>query len=129
TQTSRFKAAVTGAGTVEHAVRWGNLSMGYDANRLGGVPWEAESNYNAEAAMWQIAKVTTPTHIVTGAEDTNVPNFEAYWLERALQTRGVPHTLLIFPGEDHPLDKNPWHAKIKVREELRWLAKYGRESP
>ena len=22
-------------------------------------------------------------------------------------------------------DKNPWHGKIKVREELKWLEKYG----
>jgi hypothetical protein len=23
------------------------------------------------------------------------------------------------------LDENPWHGKIKVREELKWLQKYG----
>jgi dipeptidyl aminopeptidase/acylaminoacyl peptidase len=33
--------------------------------------------------------------------------------------------LLIFPGEGHSLSKNPWHGKIKVREELKWLQKYG----
>ena len=32
---------------------------------------------------------------------------------------------LVFPGENHPLDKNPWHGYIKVREELKWLDKYG----
>jgi len=24
-------------------------------------------------------------------------------------------------------DKNPWHARILVREELKWLEKYGRK--
>jgi hypothetical protein len=37
---------------------------------------------------------------------------------------GVPSSLLIFPGKGHPLAKNPWHEKIKVREELKWLDKY-----
>jgi dipeptidyl aminopeptidase/acylaminoacyl peptidase len=37
----------------------------------------------------------------------------------------VPSELLIFPGEGHSLAKNPWHGKIKVREELKWLTKYG----
>jgi dipeptidyl aminopeptidase/acylaminoacyl peptidase len=126
TQTTRFKAAVTGAGAVEHAANWGNDDITFDDTYfLGGLPWEAEPNYNAEAALWQIGKVTTPTHIVAGAEDIRVYVGEVYLLERALYTRHVPTRLLVFPGEGHFLDKNPWHGKIKVREELKWLDKYG----
>jgi dipeptidyl aminopeptidase/acylaminoacyl peptidase len=58
---------------------------------------------------------------VAGAEDIRVYVGEQYLLERALRTRGVPVKLLIFPGEGHELDKNPWHGKIKVREELKWI--------
>ncbi len=122
TQTARFKAAVTGAGAVEWAGVWSGLGI-YIAYSLGGVPWEAEGNYNAEAAIWQMGKVATPTHIVIGSGGV----FEDRLLESALQARGVPHSLLIFPGEDHDLDANPWHGKIKVREELKWLEKYGRK--
>jgi dipeptidyl aminopeptidase/acylaminoacyl peptidase len=126
TQTTRFKAAVTGAGAIEHVANWGNDDSPYDdAYFLGGLPWEAEPNYNAEAALWQIGKVTTPTHIVAGAEDIRVYVGEDYLLERALYTRHIPTRLLVFPGEGHGLAKNPWHGKIKVREELKWLEKYG----
>jgi acylaminoacyl-peptidase len=126
TQTTRFKAAVTGAGAIEHVVNWGNDDTSFDDSYfLGGLPWQAESNYNAEAAIWQIGKVTTPTHIVGGEDDIRVYVGEDYLLERALHTLGVPTSLLIFPGEGHSLDKNPWHGKIKVREELKWLEKYG----
>jgi dipeptidyl aminopeptidase/acylaminoacyl peptidase len=45
-------------------------------------------------------------------------------MERALHTLGVPSHLLIFPSEGHLLRKNPWHGRIKVREELLWLEKY-----
>jgi dipeptidyl aminopeptidase/acylaminoacyl peptidase len=124
TQTTRFKAAVTGAGAVEHVANWGNDDTTFDdAYFLGGLPWATKQNYDEEAAIWQINKVTTPTHIVAGAEDIRVYVGEAYLLERALHTQGVPCKLLIFPGEGHSLDKNPWHGKIKVREELKWLEK------
>ncbi len=126
TQTTRFKAAVTGAGAVEHVANWGNDDTTMDdAYFLGGLPWEAEANYNAEAAIWQFGKVTTPTHVVGGADDIRVYVGEDYLLERALHTRGIPSSLLIFPGECHSLEKNPWDGKIKVREELKWLEKYG----
>jgi len=122
TQTTRFKAAVTGAGAVEHVANWGNDDTTFDdAYFLGGLPWETKQSYDDEAAIWQINKVKTPTHIVAGAEDVRVYVGEAYLLERALHIQGIPSKLLIFPGEGHGLDKNPWHGKIKVREELKWL--------
>jgi dipeptidyl aminopeptidase/acylaminoacyl peptidase len=128
TQTTRFRAAVTGAGAVEHVVNWGNDDTTFDdAYFLGGLPWKTEENYNAEAAIWQIGKVRTPTHMVAGADDIRVYVGEDYLLERALHTMGIPSALLIFPGEGHSLGNNPWHGKIKVREELKWLDRYGRD--
>lgn len=126
TQTTRFKAAVTGGGAVENVVNWGNDDTTFDDTYfLGGQPWGAPQRYHDEAAIYQIDKVRTPTHIVAGAEDIRVAVAEAYLLDRALHALGVPSTLLIFPGEGHELAKNPWHGKIKVREELKWLEKYG----
>jgi acylaminoacyl-peptidase len=126
TQTTRFKAAVTGAGAVEHVGNWGNDDTTYDdAYFLGGRPWEAQQRYHDEAAIYQIDKVKTPTHMVGGANDIRVAVLEDYLLEHALYALGVPNKLLIFPGEGHGLGKNPWHGKIKVREELKWLEKYG----
>jgi dipeptidyl aminopeptidase/acylaminoacyl peptidase len=126
TQTTRFKAAVTGAGAVEHVGNWGNDDTTLDdAYFLGGRPWEAQQRYHDEAAIFQIDKVRTPTHMVAGAEDIRVAVLEDYLLEHALYSLGIPNALLIFPGEGHSLAKNPWHGKIKVREELKWLQKYG----
>ena len=126
TQTTRFKAAVTGAGAVEHVANWGNDDTTIDdAYFLGGRPWEAQQRYHDEAAIFQIDKVRTPTHMVAGADDIRVAVLEDYLLEHALYSLGIPNALLIFPGEGHSLAKNPWHGKIKVREELKWLQKYG----
>jgi len=126
TQTTRFKAAVTGAGAVEHAANWGNDDTGFDdVYFLGGHAWEVPDRYRSEAALYQINKVRTPTHMVGGADDIRVAVLENYLLDRALHELNIPSDLLIFPGEGHGLGKNPWHGKIKVREELKWLLKYG----
>jgi len=126
TQTTRFKAAVTGAGGVENVADWGNDDSTVDDGYfLGGKPWETPDRYNSEAAIFQINKVRTPTHMVAGGDDIRVPVLEDYLLDRALHDLNIPSDLLIFPGEGHSLEKNPWHGKIKVREELKWLEKYG----
>lgn len=125
TQTTEFKAAVTGAGAIENTANWGNDDLYYDDTYyLGGLPWQDEKIWNSEAAIWQINKVTTPTHIVMGSADLRVSTAEDHLLYRALHTLGVPVQMLIFPGEHHGLGNNPWHGRIKVREELKWLRRY-----
>jgi len=125
TQTTRFKAAVTGAGAVEHAANWGNDDETWDdAWYLGGRPWENADLYQSEAALFHFDKVKTPTHLVQGGADVRVSYLEGVTMERAFQALGIPHSFLVFPGEGHSLAKNPWHGYIKVREELKWLDKY-----
>ena len=129
TQTTRFRSAVTGAGAVEHASNWGNDDLTFDdAWYLGGLPWQKPAIYQEEAALFQFGKVKTPVHDVIGADDVRVSASQGYLLERALDALGVPHEFLVFPGEGHGLGKNPWHGYIKVREELKWLERYDRES-
>lgn len=130
TQTTRFRAAVTGAGAVEHAANWGNDDETFDdASYLGGRPWEKPEMYQSEAALFQLNKVTTPTHMIAGDADIRVAFLEDILLERALQSLNIPHALLTFPGEGHPLSKNPWHGYIALREELKWINQYGDHSP
>lgn len=125
TQTTRFRSAVTGAGAVEHAANWGNDDETWDdAWYLGGRPWENPDLYQREAALFRFDKVKTPTHLVQGGADIRVSYLEGVTMERALDSLGIPHAFLVFPGEGHGLGKNPWHGYIKVREELKWLEKY-----
>jgi dipeptidyl aminopeptidase/acylaminoacyl peptidase len=128
TQTTRFRSAVTGAGAVEHAANWGNDDETWDdAWYLGGKPWENPGLYASEAALFQFDKVKTPTHLVQGGADIRVSYLEGVTMERALQSLGIPHSFLVFPGEGHGLGKNPWHGYIKLREELKWLEKYDKD--
>ena len=125
TQTARFKSAVTGAGAVEHAANWGNDDETWDdAWYLGGRPWENPALYQDEAALFRFDRVKTPVHLVQGGADVRVSFLEGETMERALESLGISHTFLVFPGEGHGLGKNPWHGYIKLREELKWLEKY-----
>jgi dipeptidyl aminopeptidase/acylaminoacyl peptidase len=126
TQTTRFNAAVSGAGSVENVADWGLTDEPITSIYFfGGFPWQVPSLYDKEAAIFEIDKVRTPTHIVVPGGDNRVSSVESFILERALTSLGIPAKLIILPGEPHTLGNNPWHEKIKIREELKWLHKYG----
>ena len=128
TQTTRFNVALTGAGASEHVSSWGTFDIPTFLQYLfGGYPWETGNLYQNESAVYHLGKATTPTLIVTGDADTRVVPGQSYILERGLHYLGVPVQLLVFPNEPHGLTRNPWHGKIKVREELKWLQKYGQQ--
>ena len=61
TQTTRFKAAVTGAGAVEHVGNWGNDDTTFDdAYFLGGRPWEAPSAITTKPRSSRSTKSARP---------------------------------------------------------------------
>lgn len=126
TQTARFNAALSGAGAPEHVADWGFTDIPLSGvYTFGGFPWEVPRLYQEEAAIFQMKSVRTPTHIVMPGNDGRVPFFGSLLLERALKMLDIPSKLIILPDESHYIGKNPWHGKIKVREEIRWLKKYG----
>ncbi|CAM4924182.1 unnamed protein product [Rotaria socialis] len=129
TQTRHFNVALSGAGVVDYASAWGMMDVPVPLSYLlGGFPWETPNIYQNEAPIYHLDRIRTPTHIITGEKDNRVPTPQSYILERGLHYLGVPVKLIIFPKEGHSMKDNPWHGKIKVREELKWLRKYGNQS-
>ncbi|CAF2956833.1 unnamed protein product [Rotaria sp. Silwood2] len=126
TQTTRFHAALSGAGCIEFVSCWGTMDVPVLIDDLyGGFPWEVPDIYQNESPIYQLNNIRTPTHIITGENDVRVPVDQSFILERGLNYLNIPVQLLLFPNEDHSFSKNPWHGKIKLREELKWLKKYG----
>ncbi|CAF3846872.1 unnamed protein product [Rotaria sp. Silwood1] len=129
TQTKRFNAALSGSGIVDHTSGWGMMDLPVLLSYLlGGFPWEVPHIYQNEAPIYHLDKIRTPTHIITGEDDIRVPASQSYILERGLHYLGIPVKLITFPKAGHSLNNNPWYGKIKVREELKWLQKYGNQS-
>ena len=108
TQTTRFKAAVTGAGAVEHAANWGNDDETWDdAWYLGGQPWENPQVCRSEAALFLFDKVKTPTCLVQGGADIRVSYLQGVTMERAFHQLGIPHSFLAFPAKATACPRTP----------------------
>ena len=125
TQTSRFKAAMVGAGLT-------NMWSMYGTNDIpsvliayfGGIPnKQTLPLYLDRSAMSHIDKVTTPTLILHGANDERVPVGQAYELYRGLKDRGKPTELVFYPREGHGITEY-YHQKDRLERIYNWVTKY-----
>ncbi len=124
--TQRFKAAAPGAGNVNWISDYGNCAFGvrFDNSYFGGPPWEQLQTYIEKSPLFQLHRVTTPTLIFFGSEDTSVPTEQGWQHFRALQQMGkAPVRFVLFPKEGHSLAK-PAHRLRKLKEELAWFDRY-----
>ncbi len=70
-----------------------------------------------------IDRVKTPTIVLHGANDTNVPVVEADQVVESLSKRGVPVEYVLFPDEGHGFRKTPNRIRSTVSI-VRWFEKY-----
>ncbi len=122
----RIKVALCGAGDVNWISDYGNCKFGPQFNDLylGDSFFKKLEVYIKKSPLFKMDRVITPTLILFGDKDTNVPTEQGFEHYRALQLLGkAPVRLVIFPGEPHGLRKLS-HQKRKIEEELYWLDKY-----
>ncbi len=125
-RSDRWKAASLGAGDVEFISDWGNVDFGasFDNYFFLGPPWEQLDLYIERSVLFQVDRIATPTLVMTGTEDRNVPPGQSWSLFRALQQIGMaPTRLVLFPGEPHTLQKIA-HQRRKIEEELAWFDRF-----
>jgi dipeptidyl aminopeptidase/acylaminoacyl peptidase len=125
-QTTRYKAAASGAGVVEYVSDWANCSFGdaFDRYYLGKSPLEDPQLYHRKSAFWKFDKVRTPTLIFFGSEDRTVPTEQGWIHYRGLQQLAKTDVrFVLFPGAKHSL-KQLAHKKRKLEEELAWFDRY-----
>lgn len=125
-ETTRYKAAAAGAGDVEWVSDWGNCLFGasFDNYYFGKTPFEDPQLYMKKSPFFRMDRVRTPTIIFFGTEDRQVPTQQGWLHYRALQQLGNTDVrFILFPGEDHGLDKLA-HQRRKIEEEMAWLDRY-----
>ncbi|MGH7223693.1 MAG: S9 family peptidase [Gemmataceae bacterium] len=125
-KTTRYRAAISGAGNVEYVSDWANCKFGDAFNRyyLGASPLEDPLLYLLKSPFYRLDRVRTPTLILFGDEDRTVPVHQGWIQYRALQQLGKTDVrFVLFPGEKHLLAKVV-HQRRKVKEELAWLDRY-----
>ncbi len=132
-ETDRFRVLCAGAGDVNWISDYGNCAFGagFDNAYFGGPPWENVDIYIEKSPLFRMHKMKTPTLIMFGTADTNVPTEQGWQHFRAMQQAGVaPVRFILFPGSGHGPTKLS-HRKRKMNEELAWIDRYllGEEKP
>jgi dipeptidyl aminopeptidase/acylaminoacyl peptidase len=125
-RSGRFKALCAGAGDVNWTSDYGNCAFGagFDNAYFGGPPWEDPKTYIEKSPYFRMRDMKTPTLIMFGTRDTNVPTEQGWQHFRAMQQIDVaPVRFLLFPDEPHGLQKIA-HRKRKMEEEIGWFDKY-----
>jgi dipeptidyl aminopeptidase/acylaminoacyl peptidase len=124
TQTTRFKAAIMAAGVSDfHSFHAQSRISDWDMRFLGGSPLEHPELYRKRSAITYAARVKTPTLIVHGENDEDVPVNQAHAFYRALRERNVPVEFVIYPREGHGLSERE-HRKDCEERILRWFERY-----
>lgn len=125
-ESDRFKALCAGAGDVNWISDYGNCAFGagFDNAYIGGPPWEMIDTYIEKSPLFRLEEMQTPTLIMFGTEDTNVPTEQGWQHFRAMQQIGkAPVRFILFPGATHGLSKLS-HQRRKMEEELAWFDRH-----
>ena len=123
TQTTRFKAAISGAGATKFDSMYGHDQYVLDYETELGRPWEKRTAWDRVSMYWKVANVTTPTLFMGGEIDWNVPILGGEQLYQSLKSLGKETELVVYPGEYHEF-KKPSHLKDRLERYLAWYAHY-----
>jgi hypothetical protein len=104
---------------------WGVCEFGksFDDYYFGKSPYEDPELYRKLSPFFDFPKVRTPTLLLHGTEDRQVPSLHGWMQFRALQQLGKEVRLIHFPGEKHGLTKLALQRR-KVEEELAWFDRH-----
>ena len=127
-QTTRFKAAISGAGAAEFISLYGHDQYQRDYETELGLPWATPAVWEHVSWFRNVAKVTTPTLFMGGNIDVNVPVLGGEQMYQALKRLGVPTELIVYPDEYHEFTL-PSHIKDRFQRDLAWYAHYVKADP
>jgi dipeptidyl aminopeptidase/acylaminoacyl peptidase len=125
TQTGRFRGAISGASEVLYIANYGHDHYQQYWERELGLPWEGENRETWEriSPFNKLHAVTTPTLVMGGESDWNVPIQNSEQLYQVLRRRGVPTELVVYPGQSHGISV-PSYQKDRYERYLAWYAKW-----
>ena len=130
TKTNRFAAAITGASATLYVSNYGHDQYQRWWEEELGFPWLVENKeaWDRISPFYALEQVTTPTLVVGGEEDWNVPIINSEQLYIVLKRRGVPARLVVYPNEYHSLSV-PSYEKHLYEQYFEWLETHVQTSP
>jgi len=125
TQTTRFKAATSGASSSLGIANYGHDMYQRWYEYEFGLPWEDNNRdlYEKHSPLNKVAKIKTPTLILCGEKDWNVPVINSELLYQSLKRIGIDTELIVYPGQSHG-GFPPSYNKDVYERYLAWFKKY-----
>ena len=125
TKTNRFKAAVTGASATLYMANYGHDQYQRWWEEELGLPWleENRQKWDRISPFYRLDAVTTPTLIVGGEDDWNVPIHNSEQLYIALKRQGVPTELVVYPGQGH-IFSVPSYDRDLYERHIKWFDRW-----
>jgi dipeptidyl aminopeptidase/acylaminoacyl peptidase len=125
TQTTHFKAAVSGAGLSNLISEYGTEQHPSYDEWFYGVPYEPEkiAGFLNSSPFVHLKNVKTPTLILQGEADTVDPVGQSTELYRGLKRYGVDTELVLYPREPHGFHEEK-HLVDRLKRILAWYDKY-----
>lgn len=125
TQTTRFKAAVSGAGLSNLISEYGTEKGASYDEWFYGVPYESDKlvKFLNSSPFVHLSNAKTPTLILQGDSDPVDPLGQSQELYRGLKYYGVETELVEYPREPHGFHEEK-HMLDRLQRILAWYDKY-----
>jgi dipeptidyl aminopeptidase/acylaminoacyl peptidase len=128
TQTTRFRAAVAGAGIANWQSYYGQNGIDqWMIPYFGASVYDDSVVYAKSSPITFIKKVQTPTLILVGDRDSECPVPQSYEFWHALKTLGVKTQFVIYPDEGHIIAQ-PEHRRDIIRRMVGWFNEHLKQS-
>jgi len=129
TQTQRFKAAVAGAGLSDWLSYYGTNDIDtWMLPYFGASVYDDPKVYERSSPMTFIKNVRTPTLLLGGDRDAEVPITQSYEYWNALRRLGVTTEFVVYPDEGHVFFKREDQLDAMSRV-VDWFDKYMQAGP
>lgn len=124
THSTRFKAAVAGAGIANWISYYGQNGIDqWMVPFFGATMYDDPAVYRRASPIEAIKQAKTPTLIYVGERDVETPAVQSMEFWHGLRAMGVPTALVIYEGEGHAIRK-PEHQLDQRKRTVEWFEKY-----
>jgi dipeptidyl aminopeptidase/acylaminoacyl peptidase len=127
-QDTRFKAAISGAGSSNQITMYGSDMYITQYEQEIGPPWKSQDLWiKISYPFFHADRIKTPTLFMVGEKDFNVPLAGSEQMYQALRSLGVDTQLVIYPNQFHGITI-PSYRVDRLQRYLAWYGKHLRPS-
>ena len=122
--TTRFKAAISGAGMGDPIMLYGVDQYIHQYDNELQPPWKAQETWIKLAyPVYHADRIKTPTLFMGGDRDFNVPLVGGEQMYEALRSLNIPTELIVYPGQFHGFTR-PSFIRDRYQRYFDWYDKW-----